>query len=84
MDTSAWIGLGLWGLTVAALAGQNWANTRSLRDNFVRGQSETNAHLKTLNDKTYQTFGDTQELNGIVSGLPCRKGSAQTGDCQAG
>ncbi|HEX7464439.1 MAG TPA: hypothetical protein VF382_06060 [Actinomycetota bacterium] len=41
----------------------------------ARRQDETNAHLKTLNDKTYNLHGQVQGVKTAVTSLPCR-GSA--------
>ena len=61
-----------WGLTVAAIAGQNWANTRTLRTR----QDATNEHLRLLNSKTFESHREIGALIGVVQSLPCKTGSS--------
>jgi len=68
-----------WGLGIAFLGGQAWANIRSQRKQAEIARVETNErldevneHLTTLNAKTYKTHGQTQKIAGAVETLPCR------------
>jgi hypothetical protein len=64
------LNLVIWLVSVAALAGQSWANTRALK---LR-QDDTNAHLMLLNNKTFTSHREIGSLVGAFNGLPCRSG----------
>jgi hypothetical protein len=67
-----------WGLTVAALMGQNWANTRTMKQR----QDDTNAHLRQLNSKTFDSHREIGQLIGAMQSLPCRTKSATVDECE--
>jgi hypothetical protein len=60
-----------WGLSVAALFGQAWANQREMR----KRQDSTNQHLCNLNDKVFTTHGQVQGLCSAVGSLACKTGT---------
>jgi hypothetical protein len=60
-------------MSVAALGGQSWANTKILKDR----QDKTNAHLAMLNDKTFTSHREIGQMMGTLESLPCRTGQVK-------
>ena len=63
----------IWLMSVAALGGQSWANTRILKSR----QDTTNAHLTLLNDKTFTSHREIGQVMGAIESLPCRTGQVR-------